>query len=347
MKIKISLLILTLFTWNISFSQTHFFSLDGQKINLKNNSFKVTSVLDERTDKTNIGWTQKGMTNIKVDANFSNPFEKEIQDFLDANMDSKGLSLQVVIRTLKISERTSLLSEKGLCELAVDFLINKESTVYRVLQTSHTSEIKGIDVTKKHPQNIANAFKLCFEELAEVDLSNLSNFFTLETNGDIISPIPDSITYDFPIFKEKIKTGIFQSYKDLKNNSPSILAEFYVDKEARSTEPWIGTYNLIPKFRTTNKKVKDIWSFAYEGVVYVFHQKEYFPLTIENYNLYFYGYGVSSNESVSTGALVGGLIGAGIASGIENSNAKKHKIKYHLDPNTGGYGATSIEKDEK
>ena len=133
MKIKISLLILTLFTWNFSFSQTHFFSLDGQKINLKNNSFKVTSVLDERTDETNIGWTQKGMTNIKVDANFSNPFEKEIQDFLDANMDSKGLSLQVVIRTLKISERTSLLSEKGLCELAVDFLINKESAVYRVL----------------------------------------------------------------------------------------------------------------------------------------------------------------------------------------------------------------------
>jgi hypothetical protein len=347
MKIKITLLALTLFIWNTSFSQTYFFSLDGQKINLTNNSFNVTGVVDERTDKTNIGWTQKGLTNIKVDANFSNPFEKEIQGFLDANMDSKGPNLQLVIRTLKISEKTTLSSEKGFCELAIDFLIKKGSTLYRVLQTSHITEVKGTDVTKKHPQNIANAFKLCFEELAKVDLSNANNFLALETNGIIIHPIPDSITYDFPIFKEKIKTGIFQSYKELKNNAPSITAEFYVEKEARSTEPWIGTYNLIPKFRTANKKVKDIWGFSYEGVVYVFHQKEYFPLMIENYNLYFYGYGIPSNESVSTGALVGGLIGAGIASGIENSNAKKQKIKYHIDPNTGGYGATSIEEGEK
>lgn len=335
-----------IFSWNIAFSQTHFFSLSDQKIELSNHPYNVTNVIDERSDKSNIGWTQKGMMNVKVNANFANPLEKEVTNFLNTNLGSSGPNIQLIIRTLKISEKTGFSKERGFCELSVDFLLENGSQTFRVLQTSLTSEVAGTDVTKKHPKNIASAFNLCFDELSKVDLSNTVSFLALSSDGST-SEIPDSVKYDFPIFKEEIKTGIYTSYEELKNNSPSNTEDFVIEKKPRTNEPWIGTYEIVPKFKETSKKVKKVWGIAYEGQVYVYHQKEFFPIEIQDYELFFYGYGIPSNESISTGAFVGGLIGAGIASGIENTNAKKQKVKYFLDPNTGGLGETILEQEAK
>jgi hypothetical protein len=344
---KINLLIACIiFSWSLTIGQIQFFTLSEQKISLSNKSYTILKVTDERIDKTNIGWTQKGMSNRKVNASFSNPLEKEVENFLKANLNSGGPSIQIIIRTLKISEKTGAFSEEGFCELAVDFLLENESTIYRVLLSSQISEIKGADVTKKHPQNIANAFKLCFDQLSKVDLKNIESFIVLSTNGQPIH-IPDFLKYDFLIFKEEIKTGIYATYNDLKNNTPSSNEKFIIEKKPRTFEPWIGTYEIIPKFQESSKEVKKVWGIAYEGQVYVYYRKEFFPLTIKDYELYFYGYGMPSNESISTGAFVGGLIGAGIASEIENSKAKKQKVKYFLDPITGGIGETILEENGK
>ncbi len=333
-------------SWNISLGQTHFFTLSDQQIELSNKPFNVTKVIDERIDKTNIGWTQKGMANVKVNASFTNPLEKEVSNFLNNNLASGGQNIQLVIRTLKISEKTGFSKETGFCELSIDFLLEKESQLFRVLQTSSTTEITGADVTKKHTKNIANAFKMSFEKLAMVDLSNTEKFLALSPDGSS-DEIPDSLKYNFPIFLEKIKTGIYADYEELKSNSPSNTEDFYVEKKERTNEPWSGTFEIIPKFQDSDQKVKKVWAIALDGQVYVYHQKEFFPLTIENYELNFYGYGIPSNQSVSTGAIIGGLIGAGIASGIENTNSKKQKVKYYLDPNTGGFGETILEEEVK
>lgn len=334
------------FGCELIFGQNHFFTLSDQKIQLTYKSYNITKVTDERSDKSNIGWTQKGMANVKVNASFSNPVEKEVFNFLRNNIKANGPNIQIIIRTLKISEKTGAFSEKGFCELSVDFLLETGSSTYRVLQSSIKSETKGTDVTKKHPKNMANAFKLCFEELLYVDLTDTKDFLEISTNGEQ-NQIPDSVKYDFPIFKEEIKTGLYASYDELKNNSPSNTEEFLIEKKERLQAPWTGTSEIIPRFKETSKKVKKVWAIVHEAKVYVYHQKEFFPLTIENYQLYFYGYGIPSNQNVSTGAMVGGLIGAGIASGIEGTNAKKQKVKYYLDPNTGGFGETILEEETK
>ena len=333
------------FMCQLSFGQSHFLTISDQRIKLTDNPYNVTKVIDERSDKSNIGWTQKGMANVKVNANFSNPVEKEVLNFLRNNLNSNGSNIQLIIRTLKISEKTGAFSEKGFCELSVDFLLERDNSVYRVLQSSYKAGTKGTDVTKKHPKNIATAFQLCFEQLEGIDLTETDTFLAISTDGEE-NQIPDSVKYDFPIFNEEIQTGVYASYDELKNNSPSNTEDFIIEKKERTQEPWDGTFEIIPKFEETSKKVKKVWAIAYEGQIFVYHQKEFFPLTIEDYELHFYGYGIPSNQNVSTGAIIGGLIGAGIASGIENANSKEQKVKYYLDPNTGGFGETILEEEK-
>ncbi|MDR7130051.1 hypothetical protein J2X69_002398 [Algoriphagus sp. 4150] len=347
MILRISLITICLFfVWDIAFSQTHFFTLTGQEIDLPTHSFNVTKVIDERVDKANIGWTQKGMANIKVNAGFADSFENEIINFINHNLGANGPNIQLIIRKLKISEKTGLSKETGFCELAIDFLLEEESQKFMVLQTSVTTEVTGMDVTKKHPHNIASAFKLSFEKLALVDLSGTENFLALPSDGSF-TQISDSLKYSFPVFLQEIKTGIYADYEELKNNSPSNTEDFYIEKKERKVNPWNGTFEVIPKFQESAQKVKKVWAIALDGQVYVYHQKEFFPLTIEKYKLYFYGYGVPDYQSISTGAMIGGLIGAGITSGIENSNAKKQKVKYYLNPGTGGFEEIILEKEAK
>lgn len=347
MKRSTCFLVMSFVVLNTAFCQTHFFSITDQKIELLDNSYHVTKVIDQRADKSNIGWTQKGMSNKKVNANFANSAEREIGNFLKENLNTNGESILVVVNSLKISEKTGFSKERGLCELELDFLLENESGFYRIMQTSQTSEVSGMDVTKKHPENIANAFKLCFDELAKVDLSNTANFQKLSSQKEIDPDVLDSKNYDFPIFNEVIKTGIYSSYNELKNNTPSNTDEFVIEKKLRTNEPWAGSNEIIPKFKERNRKIKKVWAIADQGQVYVYHQKEFFPLIIEKNKLYFYGFGIPDFGTVSTGAVIGGLIGAGIASGIENSNAKKQKVKYILDPNTGAEMEVLLETEVK
>ncbi|WP_339750739.1 hypothetical protein [Algoriphagus aquimarinus] len=335
MKQSIVLIIISLcFSGYPLFAQTHFFSLKDEQIDLSSKSFNVTQVLDKRSDKSSIGWTQKGLGNIRVDANFSDPLEQELISFLNSNLNSDGIDIQLIIRSLFISEKTGLAKETGFCELSIDFLMVKDFQLYRILQTELISEITGADITKKHTSNIANAFKMSFDRLEALDLSKTDNFLAIAPEA-LAGNIPDSSRYNFPIFTEEIKTGIYDDYDALKNNSPSNMEDFYFEQKERKNDPWKGTFEIIPKFHGSHKKVKNVWAFAIGGQIYVYHQREFFPLTIENYKLYYYGYGIPSGHSASTGAVIGGLIGTGIAAGIESTNSKNQKVKYHLDPDTG------------
>jgi hypothetical protein len=113
MILKINLITACLiFSWHITFSQTHQLTLENQRVDLSKRSYNVTKVIDERSDKTNIGWVQRGMVNAKVNANFANPFETEIRNFLNRNLVSNEIkpNIQIIIRTLKISEKTTFMS---------------------------------------------------------------------------------------------------------------------------------------------------------------------------------------------------------------------------------------------
>ncbi|EON76919.1 hypothetical protein ADIS_2580 [Lunatimonas lonarensis] len=328
------------------FGQTHFLTLNDQRIDLSATPFTITKVIDERVDKSNIGWTQKGMGNMRVNAGFTNPFDVEILDFLRNNLGSEGPEIQVVIRNLKIAEKTGFSKETGTCELSVDFLLEDASSLYRVLQTTVVAEVTGTDVTKKHPTNIASAFKMSFERLSSVDLSDKKNLYAIALS-DIGTDLPDSIKYNYPIFTQPIKNGVYADYEELKNNNPSNMDSFYIEKRPRQSNPWLGTFEVIPKFEGSNQKVKKVWAIALDGEVYVYHQREFFPLSISHYELFFQGYGIPSGQGVSTGALIGGLIGAGIASGIESSNAKKQMVSYYIDPSSGGISRTVLEMTAK
>ena len=52
---------------------------------------------------------------------------------------------------------------------------------------------------------------------------------------------------ELPIFKEKLKYGIYKTFEEFKYNTPSIIDSFYVDLKERKSKNWEGTYSKKPK----------------------------------------------------------------------------------------------------
>ncbi len=157
---------------------------------------------------------------------------------------------------------------------------------------------------------------------------------------------------DLPILKENLKRGIYQTYEQFVNNDPIIADSFYIEKKERKRKNWKGTYSLTPRFTENDKKIKQIWGFCDGTTVYVYHQKEFFPIEMNDNDIDFFGYGNkkgSSKEGVDimnvggwicTGGItiVVGLpivMVGGIVAISTSSSYKKHKVEYTIDPQNG------------
>jgi hypothetical protein len=106
--------------------------------------------------------------------------------------------------------------------------------------------------------------------------------------------------------------------------------------EPRDTQTWIGTFTVEPRFARSGKRVKKCWGFSSGAQAFIFHQIEFFPIeTDDEGNLFFYGYEYIDNSGAVTAAVLGGAIGGAIHASAVESKAKKSKVKYNIDPNTG------------
>lgn len=333
MKKKITLCLLMLIYSSIVFSKDYFYYLEGIKIDLINPNFIVTKVVDDRKIKTDIGFTETGVANKTFAAQFSKPLETEVISFLNDNLNKQGTAIEVVVKTLRIYEMKGFETNLGACEIILDFYIEDETGRYLVLRSNNFSEIKGLNITKKQDENIANAFKMCLDELGRINLSNAAQFIKINVGQKII--IPDSINYNLPVFKEKMKQGMYKDYYELKNNIPSITDEFYIQKSPNKYREWEGDYNVIPKLSSSEYVMQDIWGFTYNDTSYIYQQGGYFPLIKENNEIYFYGYGVANYHAARPAYSFGGLPGLAVAVGTEQSNIKREKIKYSLNPFSG------------
>lgn len=318
---------------SIVFSKDYFYYLEGIKIDLINPNFIVTKVVDDRKIKTNIGFTETGVANKTFAAQFSKPLETEVISFLNDNLNKQGTAIEVVVKTLRIYEMKGSETNLGGCEIILDFYIEDETGRYLVLRSNNLSEISGLNITKRQDENIANAFKMCLDELGRVNLLNTNQFMKIDVGRKI--EIPDSINYSIPVFKEKLKTGMYETYYELKNNIPSITEEFHIDKRPIKFKEWEDDYYIIPKPLSTGYLMQDIWGFTYNDTAYISHQGGYFPLIIENNEIYFYGYGVANYHATQSATALGGLLGLSLAVSTEQSNIKKEKVKYSVNPFSG------------
>ncbi|MEM7552482.1 MAG: DUF6563 family protein [Bacteroidota bacterium] len=321
-----------------SYAKDYVLSLSQVEVSLNEKSYQLKSVVDARTEKANIGWVQKGLSNRKVFANFAMPFDKEIKNFLSNNLNTSNdvPAIHALVERLYVSEKTGFSKEWGYADLIVRFILQKDGKFYNLIRAAYQSEIrKGADITKRHPENIGNAFKACFEQLDSVDLTDTDQFEPFEDIEAITSAIDELVAINTEVFNS-VKDGVYENFQEVLAKAPSYSGDLKIEKKERKQENWEGTYDLKVRYGDSNKKLKDIWGFAQDGVLYVKHLEFYFELIATEKELYFYGYGVPNTQAVNTGAIIGGAIGGGIAAASESARMKKQKIKYLLDPQTGG-----------
>ena len=158
--------------------------------------------------------------------------------------------------------------------------------------------------------------------------------------------LDDSVAYRFTQ-ELNLQRGAYKTYDDFKAVIPSIIDSFYIESKPRKSDNWEETYSLVPKYSSSNKKIKKVWGFCDGSNIYIFHQIEFFPLEIQDSQLIFYGYGIVDNSAVGTAGVIGGAIGAGIYGATVLAQAKNQKVKYVIDPSTGqvvNKGAKAISK---
>lgn len=336
--------------WVDTSAQEHLISLKKQRERLFPKTVNLLQVIDARNDRLNIGWVQKGIGNIKVTANFKKPFIDEISEFLTSNFinNPEGLSLIVKINRLSVTEHTGFgITEKAFTYLSLEFILKEVTGYYSLLETSQIIRGRGIDVTGKHDDNIALAFKRCFDELTEIDDTNIGELKKI-SKSQLLEPVdPKRLMLNLPIFKEEPVEGIYHNFTDFKYNTPENEEEFYIERLPRMSKAWAGSYRLIPRYKLTDKKVKGIWGFYNGDSIYVSHKMGFFPVTVNEEGIYFYGYGLVDGSGGAipgaaagfVGGLVGGAVFWGVAAGTAGAAAKAKKVKYFIDPFTGKVGS--------
>lgn len=333
-KIKILVLaIVMLSTSNVIICQDYIISMHGFPNRLRNASFEITKVIDGRQLKEHLGWVQKGLNNERVRANFEKPLEDEIFAFLSKGPNT-GSKFQVVIKQLEISEKMGLTIEKGYCDLSVDFLFEVDSLLYKVCNSTVRTEVIGFDVSKRHSENIGNAFFKCFTELYAYNLRDVGKFDLVGSEG-VVPKVPDSIRFDFPLFRDSLQDGLYVTYDELLKNLPSKKDGYRIKEYPRKALLWHETSNFVLKSTKTGNTLTKHWAFVRDGKIYIRHQGEYFQLNVDKYYASFVGYSFPKKKNEFAAALLGGMVGLGVVSGINKRQARRLKVQFDLDLTTG------------
>ncbi|MCB9033727.1 MAG: hypothetical protein H6553_07810 [Chitinophagales bacterium] len=332
-------------TCTFAFDDDFYISLKKETVNLKNNNYKVVDIIDARTNKKNIGFIQS----LKVNADFLKPFDQEIKTFLESNLTNKGVYIILYVNEFKIYESKNSNNEATAnCNLDIDFYITDGFDIYKILHSNKTNSTTGKKPSKLFETTIATTFQQCFDEFSAIDVANIKQFPKYD-NIAAIAQSKDTIQYNFAIFNETIKDGIYTSYEALKNNQPTITTGYTLESLPRTHQLWNDTYDFNLKFEDKESKVKlkNICAIAINNKVFVLYQNEFFELHIDNNKLYFYAYDNVNASGAIIGSAIGGFFVGAIASEIQLKKAKDKKVKYFVNPTNGKITDTFVVEEIK
>jgi len=318
----------------ISFSQKYEVSL--RNVLIKTKEIKFAAVIDCRKDKSNIGWVQTGLANKRRIADFENGFDIQIKDlFQRSSLISNNSDILISINRLYINETTKATSEIGRAEVGINFFkVISADSCYFITSVIVGDEHKGMDVTKKHDENIAAAFEKAIAEFlkkrSQVTHSSKSIAIT-----DLSNPV--QILRDVskvPILNtDEYEAGIYTKFEELLSNQPSITSDFIVDDDKK-----IKLFRLNTE--SGKKQIKDgIYGFSVKNKIYILFDGEFCELKKVENTFRFMGPKKSDPNAVATGAILGGLIGSAIA-----SSASSIQREYELDIDTGMIYEVGINK---
>lgn len=331
------------------FSQVFLIDLQKQPISLPDRNFYIKQVVDARTVKTTIGQVRRGPANVKVNANLRNGPEIEILACLNNSLppkaDFKPLIMKVV--KLKIYERTQVSTEAATAELAVEFFVPDGEAYLPVHRAAAVVQRKGLDVTTRHNDNIAEALQKCLRQLLESAWDEHPPAGPAVSWAEVTAPAAElEEAQDYPIFRAEMPAkGIYGSFREFRDNRPGVTDGFTIESKPRAGKEWRGTNEVAPSYANANgvqKQIRKVWGFSDGSTCYILFRGEYFPLEIQDNVVTFYGYSGPDQAAVTAGSIAGGLTGVLIASAATS----KGKARYIVDMLTGEHATFDVDSDE-
>lgn len=277
-------------------------------------------------DSTRLGFVQKGMDNHKVVAVPAENLTVLLQNYITKQYENdykkEGAKLLLVVKNLRINERTFFSAERAFARLHADSYLSKDGVHYNFLSTIDTVQVGGgADVTAFHGENIAAALhKLIIQSL------NKAESGPVPSAGIAI----DSLISDVrkvklhPIQKAtRYREGVYINFEEFLLNNP-FLKNYHAEIENTGT---VKIFELNPD--STKKEISP-WGLCKEGEIYKYHENRLVP--IEKYGTEFMisGYIETVNRrnrnlfgAALIGGAVGGLVGGAIGGSIANSGAER------------------------
>lgn len=266
-------------------------------------------------DSTRLGYVQKGMINIKAEAIPADDLTELLQNYLTKQYEDQfkkeGSELLVMIKELRINERTFFSSEVAFAKIEADAWITSDGEKFRKISAIDTVlvYISMADVTSEHGNNIARGL----DHLIQSALENAKagKHGSDEMNAKEIAQKAKE-RYEVPILMTThYKQGAYMSFQEFVNNEPS-MASFEInvlDKKKGKVEIVDAADRIKPLTP---------WGICKDGEIYKYHEQELIALEKKNNGFIFSDYQEKAsrrNSGIFMGGLLGGLAGAAIASG--------------------------------
>ncbi len=303
-----------------------------------NVGFYICRVIDARPIRTHIGVVQRGLGNVKTQAFFEEGLETQLQNLFNRSLPAKDGYVPVIAKVtrLTISEHTTFTSEKATAAVAIDFITQRQDSLFLLFQASSLVQNGGLDVTALHDDNLALALSECVDQFRESDWKVAMNNAPLITPEQLTSTVAYKLeTADTPIFQTLTPVrGMYQTFLEFRKNAPSLTQVFVTESEPHRGKNWEGINKITPYYELPNQKrekVEDVWGFSDGKQSYIYYQKEYFPLRRQGEGFLFDAYAAPDAGTVGAASLMGGLVGGAIAAAA-TSNRKQ---TYFLDVVTG------------
>lgn len=280
---------------------------------IQNSFYNRIKVIDQRTEKKNIGKIQVGILNKPFTLILNPSLSVQVTDlFNDAasNVIEQG-EIAFFLKKLYLYERTSALTEEGFCIYSAEVYEKCDSNYYLIQSIDTISHIENIDVTK---------------QLLRTADSLISSIITcnLKKHGNKEIPLTfNEIVNAEKIAKRKIRVyntntyidGVYLSFESFKNQIPDLTATVKKNKNR------IKSINIIDANGITKKlQSKDIYAVITDGLPYIATQYGYYPMNFENDNFSFIAkLSAPAKSSIATGIMFG-LVGTIVAAQINTSS---------------------------
>lgn len=294
--------------------------LSGQQLAVPERTFYIKQVVDGRPVRAGIGTVRRGMANVPQRADLKPTVTLALQALLTQQLPARPTDHPVLalVRALHVQEDIAITTEQATDEVALDFyLLDDQGNVHFALAASETVKSKGLETTGRHPRQLAQALQACLAQLTRADWVAAA-----AQPGRPVGELQtarSAARQTYPVLTDSVRpAGFYRTFLDFRNNSPVASPALEVESERMFGKGWGSISSYTPYLQEPDGKrgaqLRGAWGFSDGRQVYVFLHKRYWQLARQGDTFGFVGPSVADAGAVSTGAVLGGLAGAALAS---------------------------------